>query len=248
MLRGKYWHEYMDTKENSNSNDEAGDVYEKETSDKTRGSFSEVLRFAFFILFFMQTLGSRILLMLYTSSALLHEKLDVGYKIGFLIAWPLEGRGGILLTLCLSFASWLFGKSSSSFVEVAVLAMWPVKSVVDLGYDVDIESADANDQVEDGDEAVGIDVVDDDVIKGCDEHKAPKLGMVFDSPEDVTKAFQECAKRAGFGIKAHQWIRKMELFGSMFSPAISKASKKPKSYTKEEALVQGDMWLSYPSE
>ncbi|KAK9157605.1 hypothetical protein Scep_004179 [Stephania cephalantha] len=124
MLREKYWQKYMDIKDNSNSNDEAGDVYEKETSDEMSGSFSEVLRFAFFTLFCMQTLGSRISLMLCTFSALLDEKLDAGYKIGFLIAWALGGRGGILLTLCLSFASWLFGKTSSSLVAVVVVAMW----------------------------------------------------------------------------------------------------------------------------
>ncbi|KAK9123399.1 hypothetical protein Sjap_013001 [Stephania japonica] len=124
MLREKYWQEYTDNKENSNSNVEDGDMYEKEPSDETRGSFSEVLGFAFFTLFFMQTLGSRISLMLCTFSALLDEKLDAGYKIGFVIAWALGGRGGVLLTLCLSFTSWLFGKTSSSLVAVAVVAMW----------------------------------------------------------------------------------------------------------------------------
>ncbi|XP_027350934.1 uncharacterized protein LOC113861988 isoform X2 [Abrus precatorius] len=52
------------------------------------------------------------------------EKLDTGYKIGYVIAWILGGRGGILLTLCLSFASWVCGKTSSSVVALVMVAMW----------------------------------------------------------------------------------------------------------------------------
>ncbi|KAF2538433.1 hypothetical protein F2Q68_00022492 [Brassica cretica] len=59
-----------------------------------------------------------------TFSALLDKELDMGYKSGFMIAWILGGKGGILLTLCLTFASWLCGKASSSVVVVMVVAMW----------------------------------------------------------------------------------------------------------------------------
>ncbi|EEF36915.1 chaperone protein DNAj, putative [Ricinus communis] len=52
------------------------------------------------------------------------EKLDAGYKIGYFIAWVLGGRGGILLMLCLQFASWACGKTSSSIVALTVVAMW----------------------------------------------------------------------------------------------------------------------------
>ncbi|KAL9436432.1 hypothetical protein AB3S75_022477 [Citrus x aurantiifolia] len=52
------------------------------------------------------------------------ENPDGGYKIGYLIAWILGGRGGILLTLCLSFASWVCGKTSSGVVVLVVVAVW----------------------------------------------------------------------------------------------------------------------------
>ncbi|TKY62906.1 Chaperone protein DnaJ [Spatholobus suberectus] len=92
--------------------------------DEERGSFIEVLRSAFMSLFLFQTFGSRLSLTFSSLTALFDKKLDTGYKIGYVIAWILGGRGGILLTLCLSFASWVCGKTSSSVVALVVVAMW----------------------------------------------------------------------------------------------------------------------------
>lgn len=89
-----------------------------------RGSFMEVLRSAFVSLFLLQTFGPRLSLTFSSLMALCDKKLDAGYKIGYVIAWVLGGRGGILLTLCLSFASWVCGKTSSSMVALVVVAMW----------------------------------------------------------------------------------------------------------------------------
>ncbi|OVA00890.1 DnaJ domain [Macleaya cordata] len=127
MRREKYWQQYEATEENSFSFDETDTDEEEEeetSSDKRRGSFSHVLSLAFFTLFFMQTFGSQVSLLLCSFTALLDKKLDAGYKLGYLIAWILGGRDGILLTLCLSFASWLCGKTSSNLVAVVVVAMW----------------------------------------------------------------------------------------------------------------------------
>lgn len=96
----------------------------RENFGQERGAFMEVLRSAFLLLFFVQTLGCRISLTFSSFTALLDRKLDAGYKIGYVIAWILGGRGGILLTLCLSFASWVCGKSSSNVVVLVVVAMW----------------------------------------------------------------------------------------------------------------------------
>ncbi|PKA52536.1 Chaperone protein dnaJ 72 [Apostasia shenzhenica] len=96
---------------------ESTDSYEREP-------FSEVLRFAFFVIFFMQTVGCRVSLALCGLSALLDKQLDTGYKMGYVIAWFLGGRAGILLALCIYFTSWLCGKTSSSIVALVVLAMW----------------------------------------------------------------------------------------------------------------------------
>ena len=97
---------------------------QQETSDRERGSFVEVLRFAFFTLFFMRMVGHRVPLALCGATALLDRQLDVGYKMGYVVAWFFGGRGGILLALCIYFASWLCGKKSSSLVALVVLAMW----------------------------------------------------------------------------------------------------------------------------
>ncbi|XP_043690791.1 dnaJ homolog subfamily A member 3, mitochondrial isoform X2 [Telopea speciosissima] len=127
-VRQQMWREsyrqQFDESENSFEHGETDDENGEEISDDERGPFSEVLKSVFFTIFFMQTLGCRISLTLCSLSALLDKKLDAGYKVGYLIAWILGGRGGILLTLCLSFASWLCGKTSSSLVAVVVVAMW----------------------------------------------------------------------------------------------------------------------------
>lgn len=103
---------------------ETSEVAEEENSTQERGSFIEVLRSAFMSLFLLQTFGSRFSLTFSSLMALFDRKLDSGYKIGYIIAWILGGRGGILLTLCLSFASWVCGKTSSSMVVLVVVALW----------------------------------------------------------------------------------------------------------------------------
>ncbi|ESW33937.1 hypothetical protein PHAVU_001G110800 [Phaseolus vulgaris] len=109
--------------EDYNVNEEYSSETEEEEGEE-RGSFIEVLRSAFLSLFLFQTFGSRLSLTFSGLTALFDEKLDTGYKIGHVIAWILGGRGGILLTLCLSFASWVCGKTSSSVVALIVVAMW----------------------------------------------------------------------------------------------------------------------------
>eukprot|EP00268_Persea_americana_P042592 TRINITY_DN42648_c0_g1_i1.p1 TRINITY_DN42648_c0_g1~~TRINITY_DN42648_c0_g1_i1.p1 ORF type:complete len:319 (-),score=44.99 TRINITY_DN42648_c0_g1_i1:793-1749(-) len=125
-LRQRMWNEkhkqcYDASDENSSYANK--DAYEEVLTDE-RESFAEVLRFAFFTLFFMQTLGTQVSLTLCGLTALLDKQLDAGYKLGYLVAWAMGGRGGILMMLCLSFASWLCGKCSSSFVVLVVIAMW----------------------------------------------------------------------------------------------------------------------------
>ncbi|CAL0323382.1 unnamed protein product [Lupinus luteus] len=120
----RYWEHYYDDNEGYNG-DETNDTEEGEGNlDEERGSFIEVLRSAFMSLFLFQTFGSRLSLTYSSVMALVDEKLDTGYKIGYVIAWILGGRGGILLTLCLSFASWVCGRTSSSVVALVMVAMW----------------------------------------------------------------------------------------------------------------------------
>ncbi|CAN7140808.1 unnamed protein product [Brassica rapa subsp. narinosa] len=97
---------------------------EEETAQEQRDSFAKVLKTAFLSMFLLYTLGYLASLTFSTFTALLDKELDMGYKSGFMIAWILGGKGGILLTLCLTFASWLCGKASSSVVVVMVVAMW----------------------------------------------------------------------------------------------------------------------------
>lgn len=121
MKRERQWEHYNVNEETSNGkSDEAS---EREPSQE-RGSFAEVLRSAFVSLFLLQTVGSLLSLSFSSLMALLDRKLDAGYKIGYVIAWILGGSDGILLSLCLSFASWICGKTSSSMVSLVVVAMW----------------------------------------------------------------------------------------------------------------------------
>ncbi|KAI3869632.1 hypothetical protein MKX03_011829 [Papaver bracteatum] len=122
MRSEKYWQQRGSTSYDEDNTDEEEE--EEEILAEERGSFIEVLRSTFFILFLVQMLGSQLSLLLCSFAALIDEKLDAGYKIGYLIAWVLGGRDGILLTVCLSFTSWLCGKSSSSHIAVMVVAMW----------------------------------------------------------------------------------------------------------------------------
>ncbi|MCL7037132.1 hypothetical protein MKW94_014825 [Papaver nudicaule] len=115
----KYWQQHE-----ANTNEEEEKENEEEISAEERGLFIEVLMSTLFILFVVQMLGSQLSLLLCSFAALNDKKLDTGYKIGYLIACVLGGRDGILLTLCLSFTSWLCGKRSSDLIAVTVVAMW----------------------------------------------------------------------------------------------------------------------------
>lgn len=97
---------------------------EEESTQEQRDSFVEVVKSAFLSMFLLYTLGCLASLTFSTFMALLDKELDMGYKVGFMIAWILGGKGGILLTLCLTFASWLCGKASSSVVVLVAVAMW----------------------------------------------------------------------------------------------------------------------------
>lgn len=124
MQEGSFQERYKVNEEYSFFYDETDDEGEEENLHQERDSFMEVLKSAFITLFLLQTFGSRLSLTFSSLMALLDKKLDAGYKIGYVIAWVLGGRGGILLTLCLSFASWVCGKTSSSVVVLVVVAMW----------------------------------------------------------------------------------------------------------------------------
>ncbi|KAM6546838.1 hypothetical protein CsatB_027574 [Cannabis sativa] len=119
IQRERYWQEKSSSFRETNgvSDDESSSIHE-------RGPFIEVLRSAFISLFLLHTFGSKLSLTFSSLMALWDKKLDAGYKIGYVIAWALGGRGGILLTLSLSFASWACGKTSSSMVALVVAAMW----------------------------------------------------------------------------------------------------------------------------
>lgn len=123
MQRERQWERYNINEENP-SYGKPDEASEEGESSQERGSFSEVLRSAFVSLFLLQTFGPLLSLTFSSLMALADRKLDAGYKIGYVIAWVLGGRGGILLTLCLSFASWVCGKTSSSMVALVVVAMW----------------------------------------------------------------------------------------------------------------------------
>ncbi|XP_021283292.1 uncharacterized protein LOC110415859 isoform X2 [Herrania umbratica] len=124
MQEERFQERYKVNEEYSSFYDETDDEAEDENLHQERGSFIEVLKSAFITLFLLQTFGSLFSLTFSSLMALFDKKLDAGYKIGYVIAWVLGGRGGILLTLCISFASWVCGKTSSSVVVLVVVAMW----------------------------------------------------------------------------------------------------------------------------
>ncbi|KAK7336256.1 hypothetical protein VNO77_16792 [Canavalia gladiata] len=122
MHSERYWEHY-----NVNEGYYSSETDEEEDEgnlDEERGSFIEVIRSAFMSLLLFQTFGSRLSLTFSSLMALFDKKLDAGYKIGYVIAWILGGAGGLLLTLCLSFASCVCGKTSSSVVALVMVAMW----------------------------------------------------------------------------------------------------------------------------
>jgi hypothetical protein len=122
MRSGAQW-EHDNVSEDPSFYCETEEEAEEGSLDQERGPFSEVLRSAFLSLFLLQTLGSLSSLTFSSLMALFDRQLDAGYKIGYFIAWILGGRGGILLVLCLQFASWACGKTSSSVVALVVVAL-----------------------------------------------------------------------------------------------------------------------------
>lgn len=116
--REKRYYSFYDEEDEEVSSDGAA------AKDDERGSFTEVVQSAFLTLFLMRVGGDLLSLTFSSLMAFLDRKLDAGYKIGYLIAWVLGGRAGILLTLFLTFSSWVCGKSSSSLVVLIVVAMW----------------------------------------------------------------------------------------------------------------------------
>ncbi|KAK9072688.1 hypothetical protein SSX86_009123 [Deinandra increscens subsp. villosa] len=120
-------HRWSDLRQNmkySEWRDFDDDSDEVDSVTNERGSFIEVLRSAFLSLFLLKTIGAKLSLTFSSLMALLDPELDLGYKMGYLVAWMLGGRSGIVLTLCLSFASWVCGKASSNVVALVVVSMW----------------------------------------------------------------------------------------------------------------------------
>ncbi|KAK2362150.1 hypothetical protein P8452_65783 [Trifolium repens] len=122
MRSERYWEHYNINEDYYSS--ETDEKEDEENLNEERGSFIEVIRSAFLSLLLFQTLGSQLSLTFSSLTALFDRKLDAGYKVGYVIAWILGGRGGVILTLFLSFASWVFGKTSSSVVALFMVAMW----------------------------------------------------------------------------------------------------------------------------
>lgn len=97
----------------------------RESSHYERGGpFVGVLRFTFLIFFLMKTIGYQASLTVCSAIAFLDNRLDAGYKTGYLIAWFMGGQAGIMLSILIRFASWLCGKNSSNLVAVVVIALW----------------------------------------------------------------------------------------------------------------------------
>lgn len=124
MHNEAYWERYNFNEGYYTSSETEEEEEDEEEKLQERGSFIEVLRSAFISLLLFKIFGSRASLTFSSLTALFDRKLDTGYKIGYVMAWILGGRGGIMLTLCLSFASWVCGKTSSSVVSLVVVAMW----------------------------------------------------------------------------------------------------------------------------
>ncbi|KAK9664656.1 hypothetical protein RND81_14G058900 [Saponaria officinalis] len=123
MQREKRRKQYYRARENLYYT-ESDEQRKNNTPEEERGSFIEVLQSVFLSVFLMQTVGCQLSLIYTSLTAWIDGKLDAGYKLGYLIAWVLGGKGGVLLSVCLSFASWACGKNSSSIVTLVVVAMW----------------------------------------------------------------------------------------------------------------------------
>ncbi|KAJ1691849.1 hypothetical protein LUZ63_016004 [Rhynchospora breviuscula] len=99
-------------------------VEQDKTLHENQETFSGVLRFSFFALFLVKTVGQFVALTLCALLPLFDDELDNGYKLGYLVSWLLGGRAGVILMLFVRFASWLCGKSNSGRLLLVVLAMW----------------------------------------------------------------------------------------------------------------------------
>ncbi|KAJ4769531.1 Chaperone protein dnaJ [Rhynchospora pubera] len=99
-------------------------VEQDKTLHENQETFSGVLRFSFFALFLVKTVGQFVALTLCALLPLFDDELDNGYKLGYLVSWLLGGQTGVILMLFVRFASWLCGKSNSGRLVLVVLAMW----------------------------------------------------------------------------------------------------------------------------
>ncbi|GAB2266813.1 hypothetical protein Dimus_001800 [Dionaea muscipula] len=127
MQKEGYWKPYDDDdRENTSFYDKktTSNIRDEKPVEDNRGSFVSILISAFFSLFLMRTVGSRLSLTFSSLMALADFELDGGYKLGYIVAWFLGDVGGILLTICLSFTTWACGKTSSGTVTLVILAMW----------------------------------------------------------------------------------------------------------------------------
>uniref|UniRef100_A0A803MN45 J domain-containing protein n=1 Tax=Chenopodium quinoa TaxID=63459 RepID=A0A803MN45_CHEQI len=124
MQNDRYHKRYDDGGQSYSFDDTDSDEEPEEKAEEERGSFFEVLQSIFLSVTLMKTFGCQSSLIFSSLTAWFDEKLDAGYKMGYLIAWLLGGKGGVLLSLCLSLASWICGKNSSSVVTLVVIAMW----------------------------------------------------------------------------------------------------------------------------
>lgn len=125
MNHQKY-QEWYDSKDRYYPYDDETDTESEDnnTLNNERHSFAEVLKSTFLSIFLLKTIGAKLSLTFSSLMALLDPNLDRGYKVGYAIAWVLGGKSGIVLTLCLSFASWVCGKTSSNVVALVVVSMW----------------------------------------------------------------------------------------------------------------------------
>ncbi|KAJ4782896.1 Chaperone protein dnaJ [Rhynchospora pubera] len=99
-------------------------VEQDKTLHENQETFSGVLRFSFFALFLVKTVGQFVALTLCALLPLFDDELDNGYKLGYLVSWLLGGQAGVILMLFVRFTSWLCGKSNSGRLVLVVLAMW----------------------------------------------------------------------------------------------------------------------------
>ncbi|KAL9237763.1 hypothetical protein vseg_012273 [Gypsophila vaccaria] len=124
MQREKRRKQFYRARENFSYYNESDEQPKNNTTEDERSPFMDVLQSVFLSVVLMQTVGCQLSLIYSSLTAWLDGRLDAGYKLGYLIAWVLGGKGGVLLSVCLSVASWVCGKNSSSVVTLVIVAMW----------------------------------------------------------------------------------------------------------------------------